>query len=239
MDLDVLKCFRRIVALGSLSKAASELGISQPALTRQIKRLEHTLNSELLVRNSRGVQLTEIGEFLLSRAGPLLDQADLIGEELSARLGSLSGDVSICMPASMHRSVTSPLLADIRRDLPGIRLRVRDGFETLVHHHLREGLVDIGVLVHDTERVIDGVDQTPLAREPLQLVGKRSSFPSDARFKMKDLCDKELALPGPENHIRHHLEELFRRQGRTMRVGIEVDSIQLVNDLIEIGRAHV
>jgi len=66
MDLDVLKCFRRIVALGSLSKAASELGISQPALTRQIKRLEHTLNSELLVRNSRGVQLTEIGEFLLS-----------------------------------------------------------------------------------------------------------------------------------------------------------------------------
>lgn len=238
MDLDVLKCFRRIVALGSLSKAASELGISQPALTRQIKRLEHTLNSELLVRNSRGVQLTEIGEFLLSRAGPLLDQADLIGEELSARLGSLSGDVSICMPASMHRSVTSPLLADIRRDLPGIRLRVRDGFETLVHHHLREGLVDIGVLVHDTERVIDGVDQTPLAREPLQLVGKRSSFPSDARFKMKDLCDKELALPGPENHIRHHLEELFRRQGRTMRVGIEVDSIQLVNDLIADGEFY-
>jgi len=55
---------------------------------------------------------------------------------------------------------------------------------------------------------------------------------------MKDLCDKELALPGPENHIRHHLEELFRRQGRTMRVGIEVDSIQLVNDLIADGEFY-
>jgi LysR family nitrogen assimilation transcriptional regulator len=238
MDLDVLKCFRRIVALGSLSKAASELGISQPALTRQIKRLEHVLKCELLVRNSRGVQLTEIGEFLLSRAGPLLDQAELIGEELSARLGSLSGEVAICMPASLHRSVTSPLLAEIRRDMPGVRLRVIDGFDAVVHHQLREGLVDIGVLVHDTERVIDGVDQSPLAREPLELVGKRSAFPSGARFKMKDLCDKELVLPGPGSHVRHQIEELFRRQGKVIRVAIEVDSIQLINDLIADGEFY-
>src|SRR5882757_3298130 len=149
MDLDVLKCFRRIVALGSLSKAASELGISQPALTRQIKRLEHTLGSELLVRNSRGVQLTEAGEFLLSRAGPLVDQVQLIGEEMSAWRGSLSGDAAICMPASLHRSVTSPLVADIRRNMPDIRLRVIDGFDALLHHQLQEGLVDLGVLVHD------------------------------------------------------------------------------------------
>src|SRR5260370_41523136 len=55
---------------------------------------------------------------------------------------------------------------------------------------------------------------------------------------MKDLCEKELALPGPGNHLRHHVEELFRRQGRTMRVGIEVDSIQLVNDLIADGEFY-
>ena len=238
MDLDILKCFRRIVALGSLSKAASELGISQPALTRQIKRLEHTLKTELLVRNSRGVQLTEIGEFLLSRAGPLLDQAELIGEELSARLGSLSGDVAICMPASMNRSVTSPLLADVRRDMPGVRLRVIDGFDAVVHHQLREGLVDIGVLVNDTERVIDGVVQSPLAREPLQLVGKRSAFPAGARLKMKDLYDKELVLPAPGSQVRHQVEELFRRQGKVMRVAIEVDSIQLINDLIADGKLY-
>src|SRR3954447_13255214 len=45
MDLGVLKCFSRIAALGSMSRAASDLGISQPALTRQIKRLEHDLGN--------------------------------------------------------------------------------------------------------------------------------------------------------------------------------------------------
>jgi len=232
MDLDVLRCFRRIVELGSLSRAASELGISQPALTRQIKQLEHALKSELLVRNSRGVQLTEAGEFLLSRAGPLVDQAELIGEELSAWRGSLSGAVAFCMPASLHRSVTSPLVADIRRNMPGIRLQVIDGFDALLHQQLREGLVDLGVLVHDAERIIDGVDQRPLAREPLHLVGRKTAFPAGARFKIRDLRDKELVLPGARSHFRHHIEDLFRRQGETVRVGIEVDSLQLTNDLI-------
>jgi len=236
MDLDVLRCFRRIVELGSLSRAASELGISQPALTRQIKRLEHTLGSELLVRNSRGVRLTEAGEFLLSRAGPLVDQAELIGEELSAWRGSLSGDVAICMPASLHRSVTSPLVADIRRDMPGIHLRVVDGFDALLHHQLQEGLVDLGVLIHDAARIIDGIDQQPLARESLLLVGRKSNFPSGARFKIRDLRGKDLVLPGTRSHFRRHIEELFRRQGETVRTGIEVDSLQLTNDLIGDGK---
>src|SRR5882757_1541718 len=235
MDLDVLKCFSRIVALGSVSKAASDLGISQPALTRQIKRLEHDLGNEVLVRNSRGVELTEAGNFLLCRIRPLLDQADLITEELSAWRGSLSGNVAICMPASLHRSVTSPLVADIRRTMPGVRLRVIDGFDALLHDQLREGLVDIGILVHDHERIIDGVDQKPLAREQLLLVGKKSAFPRGSRLGIRDLRDKELALPGERNHLRHHIEALFRKQGGEARIGIEVDSMRLANDLVARG----
>jgi LysR family nitrogen assimilation transcriptional regulator len=235
MDLDVLKCFSRIAALGSVSKAASDLGISQPALTRQIKRLEHDLGNEVLVRNSRGVELTEAGNYLLSRVGPLLDQADLIAEELSAWRGSLSGNVAICMPASMHRSVTLPLVADIRRTVPGVRLRVIDGFDALLHDQLREGLVDLGILVHDQERIIHGVDQQPLAREQLLLVGKKSAFPQGSRVRIRDLQGKELALPGERNHLRHHIDALFRRQGCEARIGIEVESMSLAKDLVARG----
>ena len=235
MDLAVLKCFSRIAALGSLSRAASDLGISQPALTRQIKRLEHDLGNEVLVRNSRGVELTEAGHYLLSRIGPLLDQADLIAEELSAWRGALSGSVAICMPASLHRAVTLPLVADIRRTMPGVRLRVIDGFDALLHDQLREGLVDLGILVHDEQRIIEGVDQKPLAREQLLLVGSRSAFPQGARLRIRDLRDKELALPGERNQLRQHVEALFRRQGVAARIGIEVESMSLANDLVRRG----
>lgn len=235
MDLDVLKSFLRIVELGSVSRAASELGISQPALTRQIKRLEHALGSELLVRESRGVQLTEAGEFLLPRIRPLLDQAEQIVEELSEWRGALAGDVAICMPASLHRSVTSPLVADLRRTVPGLRLRVIDGFDAMLHDQLRDGLVDLGVLVHDPERIIDGVDQTPLVREPLMLIGRVSAFPPDAQVKISDIADKDLALPGKRNYLRHRIEALFRKKGVAPRIGLEVDSMRLANDLVMGG----
>lgn len=235
MDLDVLKSFRRIVELGSVSKAASELGISQPALTRQMKRLEHALGSELLVRDSRGVHLTEAGEFLLPRIRPLLDQAEHIAEELSEWRGALSGDVAICMPASLHRSVTSPLVADIRRTAPAVRMRVIDGFDALLHDQLRDGLVDLGILVHDPERIIDGVDQTPLAREPLMLIGKTSAFPSGTQVKVSDISNKDLALPGKRNYLRHHIDALFRKKGCEPRIALEVDSMRLANDLVVRG----
>jgi len=235
MDLGVLKSFSRIAALGSVSRAASDLGISQPALTRQIKRLEHDLGSEVLVRNSRGVELTEAGHYLLSRIGPLLDQADLIAEELSAWRGSLTGHVAVCMPASLHRSVTLPLVADVRRTMPGVRLRVIDGFDALLHDQLREGLVDLGILVHDHERIIEGVDQKPLVRERLLLVGNKSAFPKDARLRTRDLHDKELALPGERNHLRQHVEALLRKQGGAARIGIEVESMSLASDLVRRG----
>jgi LysR family nitrogen assimilation transcriptional regulator len=235
MDLNVLKCFRRIVALGSVSKAASELGISQPALSRQIKLLEHTLGSELLVRDSRGVQLTEAGGFLLSRISPLLDQAELITEELSAWRGSLSGDVAICMPASLQDSVTFPLITEIKRTMPGIRLRVINGCDAMLHDQLRDGLVDLGILFHDPERIIDGIDQSPLAREPLVFVGQKSAFAPGAHLTVGDLRDKELLLPSERNHLRHHIDGLFRKHGGEARVGIEVDSMRLASELVARG----
>lgn len=235
MDLDVLKSFQRIVELGSVSRAASELGISQPALTRQMKRLEHDLGSELLVRDSRGVQLTEAGEFLLPRIRPLLDQAEQVAEELSVWRGALAGEVAICMPASLHRSVTSPLVADLRRTAPGVRMRVIDGFDALLHDQLRDGLVDLGVLVHDPERIIDGVDQAPLVREPLMLIGHASAFPAGAQVKVSDISDKDLALPGKRNYLRHRIDALFRKKGLEPRIGLEVDSMRLANDLVMGG----
>jgi DNA-binding transcriptional LysR family regulator len=139
------------------------------------------------------------------------------------------------MPASLHRSVTLPLVTDIRRTTPGVRLRVIDGFDALLHDQLREGLVDLGILVHDQERIIHGVDQKPLAREQLLLVGKKSAFPPGARLRIRDLHDKELALPGERNHLRHHIEALFRRQGVEARIGIEVESMSLARDLVARG----
>lgn len=235
LDLDLLRCFRRIVELGSVTKAASDLGISQPALTRQIKRLEHEAGSELLVRNSRGVQLTEAGQFVMARAAPLIEQVDLIVEDLSAWRGALSGHVALCMPASLHHAVTYPLVADIRRTMPGVHLRVIDGFDGMLHDQLRDGLVDLGLLMHDPQRLIEGVEQKLLMRDSLLLVGPAGTFPAGRTIRIRDIADRPLVLPGARNALRRHIDALFQKQRATPNVVVDVDSMQLVLDLVANG----
>ena len=69
MDLKALLCFRTVAELGTISKASSRLGIAQPALTRQIQKLEHSLGVALLHRTHRGVRPTVAGQLLLDRTG--------------------------------------------------------------------------------------------------------------------------------------------------------------------------
>lgn len=67
MDFRQLRTFSCVAELGSLSKASDTLRVAQPALSRQIKLLEHELRAELFTRNGRGMVLTEAGRLLLTR----------------------------------------------------------------------------------------------------------------------------------------------------------------------------
>ena len=103
MDFRQLRTFSCVAELGSLSKASDTLRVAQPALSRQIKLLEHELRTELFTRNGRGMVLTEAGRLLLARTpgiGPKLaqrivlelkDKAPAFGH-VDPALAQLSGD---------------------------------------------------------------------------------------------------------------------------------------------------
>src|SRR6267142_2910421 len=91
MDLKQLRTFRAVAELGSLSKAADRLRAAQPALSRQIKLLEHELRVELFVRNGRGMLLTEAGRLLLARTSGIVRQIDQIRDDIQSAKGPPSG----------------------------------------------------------------------------------------------------------------------------------------------------
>ncbi len=72
MDFRQLRTFSCVAELGSLSKASDTLRVAQPALSRQIKLLEHELRTELFTRNGRGMVLTEAGRLLLARTSGIV-----------------------------------------------------------------------------------------------------------------------------------------------------------------------
>src|SRR5260370_4247443 len=87
MDFRQLRTFTCVAELGSLSKASDTLRIAQPALSRQIKLLEHELRAELFTRNGRGMVLTDAGRVLLARTSGMVRQIDQIRDDIQSAQG--------------------------------------------------------------------------------------------------------------------------------------------------------
>ncbi len=89
-DLKQLESFVRVAELGRFTRAAVELGLAQPALSRQVRQLEVELHQHLLKRNGRGAVVTEAGQTLLQHARGILHQVERAREELGQVKGSLA-----------------------------------------------------------------------------------------------------------------------------------------------------
>lgn len=120
MDLRQLEYFVRVAELGSFTRAAIELDIAQPALSRQVRQLEVELRQTLLLRNGRGALPTEAGKLLLEHGRGILHQVQRARDELDRLRGGLHGRVAVGLPNSLARVLTVPLTrAFSRRHAPG------------------------------------------------------------------------------------------------------------------------
>src|SRR5690242_4165693 len=101
MDVRDLAYFETIATTGHLGRAAEQLGRTQPALTKCIRRLESSVGSELFVRAGRRLKLTEVGEVLLSRASRLRSAMDEALREVTDLAKGVAGHVRIGAGATM------------------------------------------------------------------------------------------------------------------------------------------
>lgn len=146
MELKQIESFVRVAELGSFTKAALALSIPQPLLSRHVRQLEVELHQNLLMRNGRGVTVTEAGLVMLEHGRGILHQVAVAQEELGSVRGALAGRVSIGLPPSLSKLVTVPLTMAFRQALPHAQLSLTEGFSVLMVESLRAGRLDMAVL---------------------------------------------------------------------------------------------
>ncbi len=171
MELRQLEYFCRIAESGSIHEAARRLNMSQPPLSYQLKQLEQEFHTTLLVRTSKGVELTEAGQMLYRRANSLLEYARSTSREVSKagkkrvlRLGITSTTVPTILP-------------DISRFVhryPDVNFEVRDGTTFTLLQLLLDGIIDVSVA--RTPLRLENVESMLLCTEPMIAV-----FPPQSR----------------------------------------------------------
>src|SRR6476660_2080969 len=157
-DTVLLGTFAAICDAGSFTKAAREVNLTQSAVSLHVKRLEDQVGSRLIMRNTRGVRLTEQGEILLSYARRILALYKEAEHRLSRDIGGL---VRIGAAEYFDLHTLSALLGQFSARYPAVRLQIELGIGPDISALLDEGELDL-VIVSNEIREGDGV---PLARE--------------------------------------------------------------------------
>src|SRR5258708_34054874 len=145
MDLRRLRTFVAVAELGTVSKAALHLRISQSALSRQISDLEQEFRVKLFDRVGRRLVLTAVGEELLGDCRSVLGQVDLLGERVELLRRGDRGVLKVAAPPQTIESILSTLLPRYAERCPNVHVKLP---EALGPHHsamLKRGEVHLGI----------------------------------------------------------------------------------------------
>lgn len=232
MDLKQLEYFTQVAEAGSFSRAAMQLGIAQPALSRQVRALEVELRETLLLRNGRGVSLTEAGRQLLSRSHDILQLVQAAKLELGAQRDEPVGQLVVGLPPSLARRLTLPLIELFRRRFPKAKVAVLEGFSVHIAEWLTTGRVDLALMYNPEPSTV--IETSPVLQEPLYLVGAQQATPRRP-VSFAELPAYPLILPQWGHTFRRLLETQAMLSGVQLNVAWEVSSVPAILDLVRRG----
>lgn len=145
-NLSQYRIFYAVAKAGNISKAAKELYISQPAISKSISKLEDTLNTTLFTRNSRGVQLTEEGQILFEHTRTAFEELTLGEQELKRIRQFNLGHIRIGASNTLCRFIMLSYLKGFIEKYPHIKITIENQSTTHTMSLLEQQRIDIGLV---------------------------------------------------------------------------------------------
>lgn len=232
METRRLRYFLQIAEEGSMGRAASVLGIAQPALTRQVRLLEESLGVPLFIRSQRGMQLTEDGEQLRAAIKKPMREIELALQNVGAPSAPIEGVVVLGMPSATACILAQSLLARVNHAFPRVKFRLVDGQSGQLIEGLLRGEVDLA-LVHGPLPDDRLFDRDVLSEDLVLVGGPGSQLSADVPVDFPQLSRHPLVLPSHHHGVRAVLEKAALRANSSFEILFEIDSLQLAKELVE------
>jgi len=231
-----LEYFVHVCDTGSITRAAGQLNVAQPALGMQIKALEEELGTQLLHRTHRGTTVTPEGEIFLEEARHVVARIRDVRQRLREAKGSGAVTVTLGLTPSLATVLTSPLLEALSRTLPRIRLQIYEEFSHILIGYVENGSLDLA-LAYSVPRS-RGLHCEGLLRETLFFITKPGSpldRPGPIRFD--ELSKAEFVMSTERDFVRQIVEETMHRHERSLAVSYEVESMSAMKETVMSGLA--
>lgn len=233
VTLRQIQAFLAVTELGSFTRAADRLGISQPALSQLVRDLEGQLGMRLIDRTSRRTEVAiNAVEFEQTMRALMTQFSEVM--TAAANLASLKdGRLCIAAPPTFSAVVMPSAIAEFKKAHPGVRIELIDTSEA-IEELVSKGVVDLGLGTFSPE--LDSIDRTVLMRDSLKaFVSPLSPIADSHSVTWQDLSGQPKIGLTMESGIRRLVDTIFSRHGIEIEYVFSVRSIATVLAFVEAG----
>ncbi|RHX83177.1 LysR family transcriptional regulator [Leptospira stimsonii] len=236
MEFRQIRYFLEIRDAGTFQKAASKLGLTQPALSRQIFLLEKELGSLVFERGPRQIRLTHEGEIFLTYAVRMRELWDELRSGMKEPGKELSGEFSISAGGTVSAWILPEILKKIKKDHPDLVLSVREGDSLETKEAILLNEVDLGILTGPVDE--HGlISRGFLSDRIVPVAPKNHPVFQKKKQTLKDIKEESFVFFHPASAIRKAVEKKIRSLGKEFRpkIGMELRSVESVIKSVEAG----
>ncbi|MCE8025873.1 MULTISPECIES: LysR family transcriptional regulator [Halomonadaceae] len=235
MDTQSLQAFLAVADSGSFSRAAEQLHLTQPAVSKRIATLEDQIGARLFDRIGRRVTLTEAGRVLLPRARQILVMVDDSRRALTNLEGQVAGSLTLATSHHIGLHRLPPLLKAYTEAHPEVRMDLRFLDSELAYQGVLDGELEIAVVTlaphPDPQLVV-----VPVWQDRMCFVCAHDHpLAGHGRLTLHELCAFDAVLPGPLTFTRTLIESRFAAAGLTLPVALATNYLETLKMMTAIG----
>ncbi|MET8949112.1 LysR substrate-binding domain-containing protein [Streptomyces sp. NPDC004542] len=234
MDLKQLSSLVTVAEVGSVTRAAELLHLVQPAVTRHIRTLEEELGVVLFERSRQGMRPTAAGAVMVDRARRALAELDRGRAEVRPAPGAVTGIVTVGLLDSTGDLLGEPLVSAVRRDHPGVELRLTTAYSGHLQEWLDDGVLDLSLLYNLDST--PSLNAQPLVRERLWAVAPPGAgLRADRPVPFAEAAAHPLVMPASGHALRTLIDTAAARAGAHMDISVQTNSMRMQKKLVLAG----
>jgi DNA-binding transcriptional LysR family regulator len=239
IKLRQLEVLIAVAQAGNMAKAAGQLAITQPVISKTIADLESTVGMRLFDRNRRGVELTLYGRALFDRSVAIFNDLRTGIAELETLSDPTAGELRIGSSEAIAAGMLTVIIDRLSRRYPRLRFEVTlgGGLIDLQYRELQTRSLDL-VIGRLPSTIPENIDVTLLYHDPSFVVaGTKNEWVHRRRIDLADLTDESWCLPSLENYPWSLIADAFKNRGLDLpRRIVTTRSVQLLTGLVETGQ---
>jgi len=235
-SLDHLQSFLDVVEFGSFTAAAERAGLSQPAISQQVRQLERNLGVALIERVGKRAQPTPAGEELIVHARQIGACVETARRSMAPHSADELGRVRIGTSGTTLVYVLPRILQALRKRFPGIEITVRTDSAVRILQLLEENAIDLGLVTLP----VSGrqFEVTPVFEDPLVAIAPADDTTLPEAVTPADFEDRPFIHHPRDSNGRRIIDDWFLAAGHPIRPSMELPTTEAIKEMVGVGLGY-